>query len=216
MNGAALYELFSELLSGLEINSTLFYSLLNTARRNTELLRYWRKLRRLDSSKTVGPTSSFSTRVDLPDDFVRYLPPRTGLQGAFMSPVQLVDASGTVCFNLREIPLDEVQANYGGTGVFAVDYDNDELVIVGIYDQQYTVHQHYQRNPGDITASTGWVFEDLYARMLVHDAAAMYELGADYDDQNARMGNTNAAIAERTRAGMIAWDSSLTLSSLGH
>lgn len=217
MNGASLYELATEMISGLNMNSVLFYSYLNTSRVIHELKRYWRALRALDTSATVGPSTSNITRITLPTNWRRYLPPRTMLGGSLLSPVQLVDSSGNVCFHLSEISMMEVQGRLGGSGLFAVDVANNQLVIVGIWDRTYTVHQHYQLNPGDITASVGWTpfTEDTYSRMLLHDAVAMYELGVDYDDQNARMGNANFVAAQRISSQMVAWDDGLTLASLG-
>ena len=98
--------------------------------------------------------------------------------------------------------------------VFYVDHGAQKIYFLGTIDRTYTAFVPYQANLGDIAAATTWLnIPSQFHMILAYDVAAMYRMGMDYDDINARNANQNARDAETLFSSMVAWDDMLQRSS---
>jgi hypothetical protein len=203
--GSDYYTMVSNLLGGYQINSTLFYQLLNIARSNREMERPWMRLRKLDSSLLANTGDTYLTAKALQSDFRRFLNNGT---------IRLFDGNNTILY-YTEIPFESRLEHKDDNSAYYVDYANLNLYLTGKVDKQYQIHLFYIYNPGDITVTTSWLnFPSEFHSILAFDVAAMWRLGADYDDQNARMGDENGKMAEVIKHAMHAWDNELALSAV--
>ena len=211
MNGADFYTAVTTLLEGFQINETLFYQFLNTARIQREMMRPWMYLRKLDTSNVVAPVSTVpviappSPSYTIPSDFL------------FLSKdgqMTLYDNNNQY-ENYYEIPMD-LQVQYlQQSNRFFFDYANGILYFLGIVSKQYTAYIFYQADFGDITKTTTWLnIPKRYHMILAYDVAAMYRLGVDYDDVNARNAESNHQQAELLFGSMKTWDDNLQRSAV--
>ncbi len=113
-----------------------------------------------------------------------------------------------------EIPLNLVIPYLQVNNVFYVDHGAGKIYFLGTIDQTYTAFVPYQANLGDITATTTWLnIPSAFHMILAYDVAAMYRMGMDYDDINARNANQNAIDANALFNSMVAWDDNLARSA---
>lgn len=204
MNGQALYTAVTTMYSNFGIDQTLFLQFVNIARANRELSRPWMRLRRLDTSKTVTPANTWLNPITLPSDF-QFLTDEGALT--------LFDGNDTYQ-NIEEVPYNQVIQYKDWSNRFAVDHANSAYYILGIVDKNYTAYLFYQADYGDITLSTQWVnIPSRYHMILAFDALAMYQMGVDYDDLQARNANELARQAEILFNSMCKWDDTLQRSS---
>jgi len=205
-NGADIYTFLTTTLLNFQIDKTYFYVLLDSARMMRELSRPWKRLQTLDTSITLTPTNTWQTPHSIPTNFRRLS--KEGI-------IWLFNASKNKWQKYTEIPFYN-QISYKDTNnVFFIDHYNNQIFFGGTIDDTYTVYFFYQADPGPITDSTPWInFPTIFMPILAYDVAAMYRLGADYDDINKRMGDENNVIAERLFAPMRTWDNELALSAV--
>lgn len=204
MNGAAYYTAVQSLVSGFSIDSVLFYQMLNTARIKREMLRAWMVLRKYQYSQTIIQQSGSlafpppaSLQLTLPSDFMFFS--RDG-------EITLYNSQGQFETYL-EIPLNLAIPYLQTSNMFFVDYNAGIIYLMGAISSTYTAFLQYQANLGDITASTTWLnIPTPFQMILAYDVAAMYRLGVDYDDINARNADQNGKDAELLYNAMVAWD----------
>ena len=210
MTGSDFYTAVTSLLNGDTIDSTLFYQYLNTARIQRELMRPFMRLRKTYtfsvsavSSLPLDPT--LITKYALPTDFF------------YLSR----DAEITLYNNnnqwqpYTEIPIDQQIYYMQNNNVFWIDHSTQTAQFCGIIDQAYTAFVFYQANLGDITSSTAWLnIPSAFHMILAYDVAAMYRMGQDYDDINARNANENARQADKLFDVMCKWDDNLQRSAV--
>ncbi len=211
MTGSKLQQLTTTLLNGFSMDTTLFYTLLNTARVRREQERPFMRLQKLDASQQLLAQSSAplipnsQQALTVPDDFL-YLKDD--------GEITLYD-NNLNWETYTEIPMAKsiyyLQTNLN----FYIDHANGLYYFTGIIDRTYTVYFYYQADWGDITDSTTWVnIPSRYHAILAYDVAAMYRLGVDYDDINARNAEANAQIAELLFRAMCKWDDALQRSAV--
>lgn len=198
------------------MNETLFYQLLNIARKNREHERPWMKLRRIDSSQTASSADNFETAKTMPSDFSYMAPIEYDADGSIVQSVlRLIDSSGDLILDYEEIPLEQKHRYKKVAGKFYVDHRQSKFYLTGgVLDRTYTIHLFYIHNPGDIAkASSLTLFPDEFYYLLCFDVAAVQKGGIDFDDINARMAPENRAVARAMYSSIIRWDSLLQLSA---
>lgn len=210
MNGAQFYTAVQSLVNGFSIDQTTFYLLLNTARTRREMQRAWMRLRKYDYSQTlVGPTNPSltlppATRINIPSDFM------------FMSrdgEITLYDNNNQY-ETYTEIPLNLVIPYLQVNNVYYADHGAGYFYFLGVIQKTYTAFVQYQADLGDITVSTTWLnIPSRFHMILAYDVAAMYRLGMDYDDINARNADQNNRDAELLYGSMAVWDDNLQRSA---
>ena len=208
--GKDFYSLASTLLHNFQMDKTMFYTFLNTARTIREMTRPFMRLRKLDTSQIANVSDIFTpltptTSKTLPTDFMMLTKEAT---------IMLFDGQQT-WLTYNEIPMD-LQVQYKDmSNRFFIDHANGKYYLLGIVDRQYNIFMFYQADYGDISDLTTWVnIPDRFRAGLVYDAVAMYELGVDYDTTNARNANMNAQKGDQIFDAMCKWDDNLQRSSV--
>lgn len=202
MNGAALYTAVQSLISGFSIDTTTFYLMLNNARMKREMMRPWMVLRKYQYSQILqpqGPSTTMppSASLIIPPDFQFFT--RDG-------EITLYDNNNQYETYL-EIPLNLAIPYLQVNNLFFADYNAGFFYLMGVIQKNYTAFIQYQANLGDITATSTWLNFPSWCHMtLAYDVAAMYRLGIDYDDINARNAEQNNIDAERMYNAMVTWD----------
>ena len=206
LTGLQYYALATTKLNNFAMDKTLFYIYLNTARINREMARAWMVLRKQQSSQIASPGNTYQTPYIVPTDFVRLQ--REGV-------ILLWNAASNTWQECYEIPYNLLIQYKDNNLKFAIDHSTGNLYISGIIDRQYNVVIDYQADLGDILDNTVWQnIPSRFDPILVFDVVAMYQLGDDYDDIQARNANENVQAASRLFNAMVEWDNSLQLSSV--
>jgi len=205
MNGTDYYNQVKTLLHGFGMDEGMFYMLLNTARVMREMERPWMVLRKLQSSQQAIPGNTYQTQYVIPADFDRLT--RDG-------KILLFDGQ-QVWQEAIEIPV-ELQVQYKDQNLnFFMDHNAGKFGITGIIDRVYNIYINYVVANPDIAATTSWInIPTRFQPILAYDVVAMYELGVDYDDTNARNANKNDQISERLFNAMKVWDDYLQRSAV--
>lgn len=198
MTGDQLHTFNTEILAGREIEDTTFFTLLGAVKTIWEGKRPWRILLKRATSNTTSASDTFETAHSLPSDFGRTIPKNC---------LKLV--SGRTVVPLKEIPFELLVEYQNMSGYFAVDLANGNYYLTGVYGQTYTHYFSYTKRSETIAADTSWVFPSDYHAGLAFDVAAMYQLGMDFDDINARQGNPNANSADMIYTAAVFWDDSM-------
>lgn len=204
MNGTQLYQAVQTMYSNFGIDPTLFLQFVNVARSNRELQRPWMRLRKVWFTQTVTPANQWNTPIPMPTDF-EYLTED--------GQITLFDGIDTYQ-DIDEVPYTMVPQYKDYSNKFAIDHPNQDLYIMGIIGQNYNIWMPYQADYGDITNTTTWTnIPSRFHMMLAFDALAMYEMGVDYDDLQARNANGLAQQAELLFNSMVKWDDRLQRSA---
>lgn len=209
MTGADFYTAVQNLLGGFGMDSVLFYQLLNTARTNRELMRPWMRLRKYQYSQIVNAAQPVlapfaSQALVVPTDF-HYLTED--------GQTTLYD-NNNLWQTYTEIPLQYIIPYLQINNTFVIDHANGIIYFNGVIDRQYYLFLVYQADLGDITVSSTWLnMPSRYDMMLAYDVAAMWRLGVDYDDINARNADENNRMAEMLFNSAAKWDDNLQRSA---
>lgn len=188
MTGADMYAAMSTLIDGFNMDSTLFYQLLNAERAKIEFMRPWVFLRKTDNSNVSTP-ATFSlvappttNKLTLPTDF------------SFLSrdgEITLYDQNNQ-WEDYTEIPMERMVQFLQVNNSFFIDYVNLTLTLLGNVTKAYNVFIPYQADFGDITATTTWNNVPARFHLLLPLAVAIrYRMGIDYDDINSRNAQDN-------------------------
>jgi hypothetical protein len=205
MTGAQILALTGNLLGGENIDQTFGLQMLNVIRAYVEMRRPWQVLKKKDTSVTITGANTYTNPLTMPSDFRMYLGDGT---------IQLFDGANNLQY-CTEVPYEEILDYRLDSFKFAADYGAKQFYITGIVPSTFTVYQWYIANYGDITASTTWLrFPDEYHPLLAYELAAMWRLGTDYDDVNARNADDNAKRADMMYQAMSKWDARLALSAV--
>lgn len=210
MIGTDYYTAVQSLVNGFSIDQVTFYALLNSARAKREMQRSWMKLRKYDYTQTLtGPTNPSLTlppgsSISIPSDFM------------FMSrdgEITLYDNNNQY-ETYTEIPLNLVIPYLQVNNVYYADHSAGKFYFLGVIQKTYTAFVQYQADFGEITASTTWInIPARFHMILAYDVAAMYRLGMDYDDINARNAEQNMRDADALYNAMAVWDDNLQRSA---
>lgn len=204
LTGQDYYNMMSSLINGFNMDQTLFLQMLNTARVSRESMRPFMRFRKFISIATANPGDTFQSAKPLPDDFIMLT--KDGY-------IVLFDNIQTWQEYL-EIPQYLSIQYKDENNQFFIDHAGGNLYLCGIVDRTYSIFLPYQADLGDITLTTQWLnVPNRYHAMLAYDVAAMYRLGVDYDDINARNADENGRMAEMLFASMTKWDGALQRSS---
>lgn len=208
--GKDFYNQAATMIHNFQMDRTMFYTFLNSARTIREMARPWMKLRKLDNSQLASASDIFNplnptNSKNMPSDFMMLTKEAT---------IMLFDGQQT-WLTYNEIPMD-LQIQYKDmSNRFFFDHAAGKLYLLGIVDRQYYIFVFYQADYGDISDTTTWVnIPDRFRALLVHDVIAMYELGVDYDNTNARNANKHSQQAEMIFNAMCTWDDNLQRSSV--
>lgn len=206
MNGQDLYNMMTSLISNFQMDPTLFLQFINIARGNREMAQPFMRLRKFAALSSLANTGdTYKTAKAMPTDFV-----------------SLTDEGKVTLFDgiqtwqvYTEIPFG-LQIQYKDqNNIFFIDHANGNLYLCGIVDRTYSIYLPYQADFGDITLATQWInIPKRFHPILALDVAAMYRLGVDYDDINARNADSNAQQAELLFKSMQTWDAKLQRSSV--
>lgn len=204
VNGQDYYNMMSSLISGFNMDQTLFLQMLNTARTSRESMRPFMRFRKFASIGTANPGNTYKTPFTLPSDFMMLT------EDGYLVLFDNIQTWETY----TEIPL-HLQIQYKDESqIFYIDHAANSLFLCGLIDRAYSIFIPYQADLGDITLTTQWLnVPSRYHAMLAYDVAAMYRLGVDYDDINARNADENGRMAEMLFAAMTKWDGALQRSS---
>lgn len=202
MNGQALYTAVQALVSGFSIDETTFYLMLNNARIRRELSRPWMVLRKYQYSQSIQ-AQNFSTifppaaTATIPADFQFFT--RDG-------EITLYD-NNNQWETYLEVPLNLAIPFMQESNKFFMDYNANLIYFCGQIVKAYNIFIQYQANLGDITPTTTWLnIPSQFHMILAYDVAAMYRLGIDYDDINARNADQNNKDAALLYTSMVMWD----------
>lgn len=210
LTGLDYYNSMTSLVSGFQMDSVLFFQMLNTARVIRQGQRPWKWLQKFDTTQIAIPAAAPITappttnKLVLPADF-SYLTED--------GEITLYDQNNT-WQTFTEVPQNLLVPYLQVNNKFYIDHMNFFYYLLGVVDRQYTVFMNYQAELGDIAAATTWQnIPSRFHMILAYDAAAMYRLGVDYDDINARNADANAQAAERLYNAMCAIDDNLQRSA---
>lgn len=200
MNGQQLYTAITTMYSNFGIDQTLFLQLVNVARTNRELMRPFRRLTKVVSTQQVTPGNVWNVPYTLPSDF-EYL-----TEDGIMT---LFDNNNTYQV-IEEVPFNLTPQFKNWSNKFCIDHANQKYYIFGTVSQNFFNYIYYQADYGDITLTTTWTnIPSRFSMILAFDALAMYELGVDYDDVQARNANELNRQAELLFNAMCKWDDRL-------
>lgn len=209
-NGQDILNLLKSILAGQGISDTYALQLINLARIRIEAKRPWKVLSTVDSSQTVSPSTTYTTPITIPSNFVRYLGESTLSEGS----VILFDGNTDVEY-ITEIPIENILMYKDQYSFCAANYGTNELFFTGLIPKTYTVYQYYIADFGDVTKLTGWLkFPKRFWAVLAFDAAAHWRLGTNYDDIDAQNADDNAKMTTEILSAMSSWDTELAISSV--
>lgn len=211
MNGSDFYTAVTTLLNNFQMNQVLFYQLLNVARIQREISRPFIRLQKMDASNIVSAVGiaplipQTGQALTLPTDFLFF---RDDGKIILSNNNQIWQPYSEIPLSLA-IPFLQINNN------FYIDHVSQTYYLTGLIDQQYTAYMYYQADFGDITANTSWLnIPKRFQMMLAFDVAAMYRLGVNYDDINARNADSNHQQAELIFNVMANWDNNLQRSAV--
>lgn len=169
-----------------------------------EAMRPFKALTKLDTSQIVTAANQYTTPHDLPSDFEYFT--EDGL-------ITLFDGYDD-WQTIEEFPQVKQIQYKDYSNKFYTDLANNLFYVMGIVAKQYTAYVFYQADWGDITLSTTWVnIPKRFHMILALDTLAMYEMGVDYDDVQARNANELNRQAELIWNAMVQWDDNLQRSA---
>lgn len=201
------------LLSGVQIDQTLFTNLLNAARMMREGERPWRVLVKQDTSQVWTPGDTWQTpkQIAPSGDFREWIE---------NNALQLWDGSpnpGSLIEPVQVLPFDQRQFYNSSSYAAFIDYANEQFYMAGNTSQTLIIIQSYIADFGDILPEntnaqpsyTWQKFPARYDKILGFDVAARYRLGTYYDDLQARNADDNNQSAESIMEQMRKWDGRL-------
>lgn len=207
MTGQELWDLNTSILGGRQMGDTLFFQLVNMAKRSRESKRPWARLRTEDTSMSFS--QSDVSEKDLPADFIKTYEYRPG-----KGKLQLIDSDGNV-EQMTQIDFEERHKYATQFGYFYINQGTSKLGITGTPDRAYTAHLFYIAATPSITLTTSWSkFPEDYHPVLAFDVAIINKGGIDWDTVNANQVPYNASTIRDLESSMAMWDAELQQSSL--
>ena len=166
-----------------------------------EGVRPWVLLRTEDASQTVPIGTTYTTSFTLPTGFLSFWGD---------NPLILTDSSNQPTY-LAEVPYADRFLYQTTLGLFAVDYTNSLIYLMGSMPTAFTLHTNYIKVSTLVSAASTntWVFPVRFHKILGFYIAVMWKLGVDYDIINNAQGNEQAKAAALILDVMTRWDSNL-------
>lgn len=204
MTRAQIYTLLTDpngLLSGVQIDETIFENLLDIVQMQVEGVRPWVWIRDSDATQTASPGDTFTTQKTLAATFSTWYEE---------SALRLVDVNNNE-LTLLEVPYADRFKYRNTSGRFAVDYPNSKFYLLGTITQSYTIYQNFIKVPTLVSsdASASWVFPVRFHKILALMVAVLWRKGIDYDVFNNVLGDNQASQAKMMLDIMTRWDSEL-------
>lgn len=211
--GQKLYELLTELNSGASLPISLATVLVDTAKTIIEEERPWMALRKTDSTKTVTPSSTWQTAIDLSTitDFSRFYVNQDGVV------LRLFDGNNRIHYYTLK-PFDQrlEYKDFGDTCVF--DENTKSLYLNGLVPFSGTLHIPYMATSSEVdleSESAVWtVFPQRFTTLLGYYAIAVHMGAVDFDTVTARMAPNQLEIMRALKNAMVSWDNEKQLASL--
>lgn len=198
--GREIIDFANSLLGNETLDDTMALQMINVIRGVYEMKRPWQVLKKYDASQTISPSNTYNTPLTIPEDFRMYLEDYG---------VQLFDGTN-IPQQTSQFPYEQKLLRKNNAFEWCADYGSYQFYIMGIIPSIYTVYQWYIFNPGDIEIDTTWLrFPGEYHFILSYELAAMWRLGTDWDDVNARNADDNARRADMIFKSMETWDAKL-------
>lgn len=205
MTGSEIIAFANQLLGNEELDESMALSMINVIKDTIEDKRPWQVLKKLDTTVTVTGASTYTTPLDQPEDFRRYLNEGT---------IQLFDGNNNIQY-YDEFPYEQLLNYKDASNWFCADYGSYQFYLTGVVPGTFSVWQWYIRVTPEITLTTEWErFPSRYHKILSYELALMWRLGTDWDDVNARNGQKNAIDADNIYKAMESWDENLALSQV--
>lgn len=205
MTGTELYELNTEIRGGRQMDTVIFFTLLNQEKRRIEQKRKWRKLVTLDATQSTAISDTVATPHTLPARFLQFASDR--------NKIKLVNGSDVV--TLEEIPYEQLQDKATTPGYFAINHATGLYYLTGSYSKTYTHYIYFCQSQAAITANDEWTLGgDDFGPILAFAVAVIDESGMDYDEINAKQATGNSVTASTIERTMNKWDDQLQRSAL--
>lgn len=203
MTKSEIYTFVTSLLNEIQIDVTLFTSLLDNAQMRIEGMRPWVILRGSDVSQTANVGDDFTTSKTLAADFREWYDE---------APIQLISAQNT-SLPLVEVPYADRYVYKSSGGRFCVDYANNRFYLLTTVQQPYTILQNYIKLSTLVSSadSATWVFPERFHKILGLMVAEMWKNGIDYDVISNSQATQQSAQAAAILNEMTRWDSRLQL-----
>lgn len=199
MTKAELYTFVTSLTGGIQIDADLFDTFLDVAQMQIEGLRPWVILRGIDTTQSLSAGDNWQNAKDLPSDFKEWCEE---------TPVRLVDANYNV-IDIAEIPFAKRLDYKTSSGVFCVDYSNNEFYVLGNLTQPYTIHQSYVKAAPLVSGDNTWTFPERFHKILALMVAVFWRKGIDYDIFNQTLADNQMQQINGILDIMTRWDSNL-------
>lgn len=198
---------------GQSIDVDFLTVLVETAKAILEEERPWMVLRKTDSSKTVTPSNTWETAIDLSTitDFSRFYVNQDGVV------IKLFDGSQRIqYYTLKSFDQRLEYKNASDTCVF--DENTKTLYLNGLVPFSGTLHIPYVSTSTEIdleSASAVWtVFPTRFLPILGYYAIGVHMGGVDADTITARQAPANLEVMRALKNAMTAWDNEKALASL--
>lgn len=208
--GAELTTFITGLNAEASIDPTLLDVLVDNARAILEEERPWMVLRKTDTSKTVTPSFTWQTAIDLSTitDFSRFY-------GEY--PITVFDNANRR-HHLRAVPWDRRLEYKDDSNSFVYNYNTKTLYINGVLPFAGTLYINYiATSPAiDLTStSTIWpLFPSRFLPVLGYYAIGIYKGAVDYDSINREMLGVNFDTLKALKNAMCSWDNELQASEV--
>lgn len=211
--GQELYDFATGLNGGQSISVDLLDVLVDTAKTIIEEERPWMVLRKTNSSKTVTPSNTWQTAIDLSTitDFSRFYVNQDGIA------IKLFDGDQRIqYYTLKSFDQRLEYKNASDTCVY--DENTKNLYLNGLVPFSGTLYIPYVSTTSAIdltSASAVWtVFPSRFLPLLAYYAVGVHMGGIDYDTITARQVPAQAEVMRALKNAMEKWDDSAQLASL--
>lgn len=213
MTGAQLKILNTEFLGGIDLDSTLFYQLLNMKKNMIEMSRDWVILRSFDSSITFTASDTYTSTKTLPSRFLRVYSPYDANTNE-QTGVYIVDSNSNK-LALKPIAFARRFDYKDVEGYYYLDIKNSKIGRTG--STAGTLHLFFLQGTEDFTTAgtEEWTFPSFAHPLLAIEVAIENKGGIDWDRINASQIPYNKSTTNEIRGQLALWDARLQQSELG-
>lgn len=190
---------------GADIDATLLENLISNGKAIFEGERDWMVLRKVDTSKTVTPSNTWQTAIDLSiiTDFSHFYGE---------APIRLFDGDNRIQDYVIK-PFDR-RLEYKNVSYTAVyDENSKQLYLNGVVPYNGTLYISYVQTSDEVSFEQADLSTDIWTQfptkfrgILAYYAVGIHKGAVDYDDINARMLPENRAALSSLKRAIEAWD----------
>lgn len=210
MTGQQLTTFITGLNGGVTIDPTLLATLIQTAQAVIEEERPWLCLRKTDTSKSVSPSNTWQTAIDISTitDFSRFLDD---------NQITLFDGNN-LKHHFRQVPWDRRLEYKDVSGTFVYNANTKQIYLNGDIPFSGTLYINYQSTSTlvDVLSSSEiWtLFPSRFHPLLGFYAVGIFKGAVDYDSINRLMLPTNGAVLEALKNAVEKWDNEAQMSAI--